>query len=162
VLALVHRDRHQHEQALQYLETAVRLFPSYADAYALMGSIKTYMGRPAEALPLLITAMRLNPQGGNLYFKSLGRAYFALDDLEQARVSFEHALSRDASDLDARVYMAALHVTAGENADAAWQAQEIRALQPGFSGHGWLRTSPMADVGQKKKLLQALAALGLV
>jgi DNA-binding winged helix-turn-helix (wHTH) protein/TolB-like protein/Tfp pilus assembly protein PilF len=161
-LALVHRDRHQPEQALRYLETAVRLFPSYADAYALMGSIKTYVGRPAEALPLLLTAMRLNPQGGNLYLKSLGRAYFALDDLEQARASFEQALSRNASDLDARVYMAALHVRAGEKSDAAWQAQEIRALQPGFSGHGWLRTSPMADIGQKKKLLHALAALGLV
>lgn len=63
VLALVHRDRHQQEQALHYLETAVRLYPSYADAYALMGSIKTYIGRPAEAVPLLLTALRLNPEG---------------------------------------------------------------------------------------------------
>jgi DNA-binding winged helix-turn-helix (wHTH) protein/TolB-like protein/Flp pilus assembly protein TadD len=162
VLALVHRDRHQHEQALQHLETALRLYPSYADAYALMGSIKTYMGRPAEALPLLHTAMRLNPHGARFYFSSLGRTYFALDDLDQARASFEHALSRNAADLDAHVYMAALHVRAGDNAAAGWEAQEIRALQPGFNGHGWLRTNPLADVAQKKKLLRSLATLDLL
>ena len=48
VLAFVHMERRQHEQALQYLETAVRLYPSFADGYALMGGIKTYVGRPAS------------------------------------------------------------------------------------------------------------------
>jgi TolB-like protein/DNA-binding winged helix-turn-helix (wHTH) protein/Tfp pilus assembly protein PilF len=161
VLALVHRDRHQHAQALQYLETAVRLYPSYADAYALMGSVKTCMGRPGEGVPLLLTAMRLNPEGGNLYFLNLGRTYFALGDLEQARANFEHALSRNASNLDARVYMAVLHLTAGDQAAATWEAEEIRALQPGFSGRAWLETNPLDDMAQKAKLLSALGTLGL-
>jgi len=161
VLALVHRDRHEYEQAVQYLEAAVRLYPSYADAYALMGSIKTYTGRPAEAVPLLLVAMRLNPEAGSLYFVNLGRSYFALGDLGQARVNFAHALSRNASNLDAHVYMAVLHVTAGDKAAAAWEAEEIRALQPGFSGRSWLETHPLDDIAQKKKLLQALGALGL-
>jgi DNA-binding winged helix-turn-helix (wHTH) protein/TolB-like protein/Tfp pilus assembly protein PilF len=161
VLALVHRDRHQQEQALQYLETAIRLYPSYADAYALMGNVKTYMGRPAEAVPLLLTALRLNPEGGNFYFLTLGRTYFALGDLEQARANLEHALSRNASNLDAHVYMAVLHLTAGDKAAAAWEAEEIRALRPGFSGHAWLETNPMDDIRQKTKLLGALGALGL-
>jgi Tfp pilus assembly protein PilF len=157
---LVHRDRHEYEQAVQYLEAAVRLYPSYADAYALMGSIKTYTGHPAEAVPLLLIAMRLNPEAGNLYFVNLGRSYFALGDLEQARVNFAHALSRNASNLDAHVYMAVLHVTAGDKAAAAWEAEEIRALQQGFSGRSWLETHPLDDIAQKKKLLQALEALG--
>src|SRR6185295_11068167 len=38
VLAYVHMERRQHEQALQHLETAVRLYPSFADGYALMGA----------------------------------------------------------------------------------------------------------------------------
>jgi DNA-binding winged helix-turn-helix (wHTH) protein/TolB-like protein/Tfp pilus assembly protein PilF len=160
VLALVHRDRHEYGQAVQYLEAAVRLYPSYADAYALMGSIKTYTGRPAEAVPLLLIAMRLNPEAGNLYFVNLGRSYFALGDLERARVNFAHALSRNASNLDAHVYMAVLYVTAGDKAAAAWEAEEIRALQQGFSGRSWLETHPLDDIAQKKKLLQALEALG--
>jgi DNA-binding winged helix-turn-helix (wHTH) protein/TolB-like protein len=159
VLAFVHVERRQHEQALQYLETAVRLYPSFADGYALMGGVNTYIGRPAETVPLLRTAMRLNPQAGYLYFLLLGRAYLFLGDLEQARVNLEHALSRNPLNLETHVYMAALHVNAGDMAAAAWEAEEIRALQPGFSGRSWLETYPMTDVAQQAKLLEALAKL---
>lgn len=160
VLAYVHAQRRQHEQALQYLATAVRLYPSFADGYALMGSVNTHIGRPADSVGLVRTAMRLNPQAGYLYFLVLGRAYLFLGDLEQARVNLEHALSRNAVNLESRVYMAALHVTAGDKAAAAWEAEEIRALQPGFSSRGWLETYPMTDVTQKTKLVQALGELG--
>lgn len=159
VLAFVHVERRQHEQALQYLETAVRLYPSFADGYALMGGINTYIGRPADTVPLLRTAMRLNPQAGDLYFLLLGRAYLFLGDLEQARVNLEHALSRNPVNLEAHIYMAALYVMAGDKAAAAWEAEEIRALQPGFSSRGWLETYPMTDVAQRTKLVEVLGAL---
>jgi len=160
VLAFVHLERRQHEQALRYLESAVRLYPSYADGYALMGGVNTYVGRPADTVRLLRTAMRLDPQAGYLYFLILGRAYLFLGDLEQARVNLEHALSRNAANLEAHVYMAALHVTAGDKAAAAWEAEEIRALQPGFSSRSWLETDPMTDAAQKTKLVRALGELG--
>ena len=161
VLAFVHTERRQHEQALQYLKTAVRLYPSFADGYALMGGVNTYIGRPADTLPLLRTAMRLNPQGGYLYFLLLGRAYLFLGDLEQARVNLQHALSRNPVNLEAHVYMAALHVMAGDNAAAAWEAEEIRALQPDFASRAWLETYPMPDVTQTTQLVQALGKLSL-
>lgn len=160
VLAFVYLERRQHQKALQYLETAVRLYPSFADAYALMGGVKTYMGRAAEAVPLLRTAMRLNPDAGYLYFLILGRTYFALGDIEQARVNLEHALLRNPVNLEARVYMAALHVLAGDKVAAAWEAEEIRTLQPGFSLQSWLKTFPLIDAKQKIMLAQALSELG--
>lgn len=159
VLAFVHMERRQHEQALQYLETATRLYPSFADGYALMGGVNTYIGRPADTVPLLRTAMRLNPQAGYLYFLLLGRAYLFLGDLEQAQVNLEHALARNPVNLETHVYMAALHITAGDKAAAAWEAEEIRALQPGFSSRGWLETYPMTDAAQKTTLMQALGEL---
>src|SRR6185436_19890119 len=116
---------------------------------------------PEEAVPLLRTAMRLNPDASSLYFLILGRAYFALGDFEQARVNLEHAVSRNPVNLEAHVYMAALHVMAGNKAAAAWEAEEIRALQPGFSSRVWLETDPMADVTQQAKLVQALGEVGL-
>ena len=64
MLAFVDMERRQHEPALQYLRTAVRLYPSFADGYALMGGIDTYVGRPADTVPLLRTAMRLDPEAG--------------------------------------------------------------------------------------------------
>jgi TolB-like protein/DNA-binding winged helix-turn-helix (wHTH) protein len=161
VLAFVHVERRQHEQALQYLETVVRLYPSYADGYALMGGVNTYVGRPAETVRLMRTALRLNPQAGYLYFLLLGRAYLFLGDLEQARINLGQALARNPGNLETHVYMAAVHAAAGDNAAAAWNAEEIRSLQPGFSSRVWLETYPMTDVAQKAKLVQALGQLGL-
>jgi DNA-binding winged helix-turn-helix (wHTH) protein/TolB-like protein/Tfp pilus assembly protein PilF len=161
VLALVHVERREHAQALQYLRSALELYPSFADGYALMGGVQTYVGEPAQTVPLLRTAMRLNPEAGYLYFLLLGRAYLFLGDLEQARVNLEHALSRNPPSLEAHVYMAALLVKAGDPAAAAWHAEEIRALQPGFSARKWITTYPMTDVAQQRMLLQSLATLGL-
>lgn len=159
-LAFVHVERRQHEQALQYLQTAVRLYPSFADGYALMGGVYTYIGRPADTVPLMRTAMRLNPQAGYLYFLLLGRAYLFLGDLEQARVNLEHALSRNPENLETHVYMAALYLSAGDKAAAAWKAEEIRALQPGFSTRDWLETYPMTDLKQQTILVHGLRELG--
>jgi DNA-binding winged helix-turn-helix (wHTH) protein/TolB-like protein/Tfp pilus assembly protein PilF len=161
VLAFVHLERREHAQVLRYLETAVQLYPSFADAYAFMGGVKTYMGRPAEAVPLVRTAMRLNPGGSYLYFLILGRAYLALGDLEQTRVNLEHALNRNPEDLETNIYMAVLHLAAGDKGAAAWKADEIRVLQPGFSSRHWLETHPLTDPAQKRKLVQAFAELGL-
>src|SRR5712691_1059459 len=160
VLAYAHAQRRQHEQALQYLQTAVRLYPSFADGYALMGSVNTFVGHPADTVPLLRTAMRLNLESGYLYFLVLGRAYLFLGDLEQARVNLEQALTRNAENLEAHVYMAAVHVAAGNKTSASWEAEEIRTLQPGFSGRRWLETYPMTDIAQKTKLMRALGELG--
>ncbi len=160
VLAFAHVERRQHEQALQYLERAVGLYPSFADGYALMGGVNTYIGQPVDTVRLLRTAMRLNPEAGHLYFLLLGRAYLFLGDLEQARVNLEHALARNPENLETHVYLAALHVMAGDTASAGWEAEEIRALQPRFSSRGWLETYPMTDATQKAKLVQALGALG--
>jgi DNA-binding winged helix-turn-helix (wHTH) protein/TolB-like protein/Tfp pilus assembly protein PilF len=160
-LAYVHAQRRQHEQALKYLETAVRLYPSFADGYALMGSINTFVGRPADSVPLIRTAMRLDPKSGYLYFLVLGRAYLFLGDLEQARVNLEEALRRNPEYLETHIYVAALHAAAGNQASAAWEAEEIRALRPGFSGRRWVESYPMTDSAQKRKLMQALAQVGL-
>jgi tetratricopeptide (TPR) repeat protein len=62
VLAYVHAQRRQHEQALQQLETALHLYPSYADGYALVGAICTHIGRPADAVGLVRGALRLKPE----------------------------------------------------------------------------------------------------
>jgi adenylate cyclase len=161
VLAFVHLERREPKEVLRYLETAVQLYPSYADAYAFMGGIKTYTGRPAEAVPLVRTAMRLNPDAGYLYFLILGRAYLALGDVDQARVNLEQALKRNPEDLESNIYMAALYLAAGDKGAAAWKADEIRVLQPGFSSRRWLETHPLTDPAQKRKLVQALTELGL-
>lgn len=160
VLAFVHVHRHQHDQALRHLETALRLNPSFADAYATMGGIYTSVGRSADAVPLLRTAIRLLPESGYLYLMLLGRAYLFTGDLEQAKVNLSQALLRNPEFLDARVYLAAVQVEAGDKAAAAWEAEEIRALHPDFNVRRWLDTNPMVHEASKAKLVRALGELG--
>lgn len=161
VFGFVETQRRRHAEAIGHLQHALRLNPSYADAYALMGGIKTYTGQPAESVPLLRTAMRLNPDAGSLYFLLLGRAYYFLGDHELARVNLEQALVRNADNVEAHVYLAAVLDQLGDRAGAAWQVDEIRVDEPQFSMSRWLSNYPMTDKAQAQRLTQALLPFGL-
>lgn len=160
-LGFVETQRRQHAVASAHLRRALRLNPSYADAYALLGGIKTYSGQPAESVSLLRTALRLNPDAGSLYFLLLGRALYFVGEYQQARVNLEQTLARNAGSLEARLYLAAVLGELGDREGAVWQADEIRAAQPGFSVRQWLATYPMTDRRQGERLAQALQPLGL-
>jgi tetratricopeptide (TPR) repeat protein len=160
-LAYVHAQRREHQQALKHLERSLTLYPSFADGYALMASVKTFAGQPAESIPLMRTAMRLNPTSGYLYFLVLGRAYFFLGNLEQARINLEEASKRNPEYLETHIYLAAVEVAGGDTPSAGWEADQIRFLEPAFSAKRWLDNYPMTDNSQKTKLLQALDPLGL-
>jgi DNA-binding winged helix-turn-helix (wHTH) protein/TolB-like protein/Flp pilus assembly protein TadD len=160
-LAYVHAQRREHPQALKYLEKSISLYPSFGDGYALMASVRTFAGQPRSAIPLMRAAMRLNPTSGYLYFLVLGRAYFFVGDLEQARINLDEALKRNPEYLETHLYAAALRILAGDRPAATWEADQIRALEPSFSARRWLDNYPMTDNAQKTKLLQALEPLNL-
>lgn len=160
-LGFVETQARRHEEALRHLQKAIALNPSYADAYALMGGIYTYLGEPAKTVPLLRTAQRLNPGGGHLYFLLLGRAYLFEGDVEQALFNLRQAHARNPEDLETRLFLTAALVAHGEQGEAEWQAQQIRAFEQGFSAQRWLDTYPLVSVPYREKLLQLLARAGL-
>jgi DNA-binding winged helix-turn-helix (wHTH) protein/TolB-like protein len=151
----------RHEAALKALERTVALDPAYADAYALMAGIRTYVGEPARSVPLLRTALRLGAGGGYLYFTLLGRAYLFMGDAEQAVINLQAAAARNPVDLETRIFLAAALAQAGDVAAAAWEAEEVLTLAPGFSASGWLRTYPLTAAAQQRRLQELLASAGL-
>ena len=160
-IGFVHLQSRRYDKAIESLRKALELDRSYADAYALMGGIYTYTGQPSKTIPLLRTAMRLNPDGGYLYFQILGRAYLFENDLEQALINLREASARNPEDLETRVYLAAALVAAGDRNGAEWEAEEIRALDAGFSMRKWFKTYPMASAEHKDRLSGLLAKMGL-
>lgn len=160
-LGFVQTQSRRHDEALEYLQKAIDLNPSYADAYALMGGIHTYLGQAAKTIPLLRTALRLNPDGGHLYYLVLGRAYLFENDVEQALFNLRQAHARNPDNLETRLFLTAALVARGDRADAEWEAEQIRAHEPGFSTRGWLDTYPLTSAAHQQKLLKLLANVGL-
>ena len=160
-LGFVHAQSRRHAQAIEALQKAIELDRSFADAYALLGGIDTYIGQPAKSIPLLRTAMRLNPDSGYLYFLLLGRAYLFEGDVEQALINLRAGTMRNPADIETHIYLAAALVAAGDQRAATWEVDEIRKLEPGFSIHRWLETYPMTSTRQTKRLLGLLAKLEL-
>ncbi|MGQ0751398.1 MAG: winged helix-turn-helix domain-containing protein [Betaproteobacteria bacterium] len=161
VLGYVHAMRLDYKEAVKVLTKAIELDHSYADAYAYLGAFYVHMGQPDKSIALLRTAMRLNPESGFIYFVVLGRAYLFQGDTGQAMVNLREAINRNAGDLEARVFMAASMVAAGDVLAARWEAEEIRAIQPEFTARRWLQTYPMSDARQRETLLSLLTQLGL-
>ena len=161
VLAYVHAQNRRHDQAIAHLSRAIALDPSFADAYALLGSIYTYVGQPGKAIPLVRTAIHLNPDAGYLYFLVLGRAYLFQGDTEQAMINLKEALSRNAANLESQVYLVATLALAGDRDAAKWKAEELHLLEPEFSTGKWLQSYPMTDERQKQRLAGLLAQAGL-
>lgn len=160
-LGFVHAQSRRHDQAIKSLQKAIELNRSFADAYALMGGIYTYIGQPAKSITLLRTALRLSPDGGYLYFLLLGRAYLFENDIEQALINLREALARNPVNVETRVYLAAALVAAGDRPAAEWEAEEIRAQAGGFSMRRWLETYPLTSVRERERMLDLVAKAGL-
>ena len=159
--AFVTMERGELSEAADTLRTTLRLNPSYADAYALLAGIQTYVGRPAETIPLIQVAMRLAPNSGYLYSLILGRAYFFLGDTDSALLQLRQAVERNHESVESHVYLAAALARAGRRDAAGWEREEIRALEPKFSLGEWLKNYPLADSGERRRLTEALAGLDL-
>ncbi len=160
-IGFVHVQSRRHDDAIRSLQRAIELNRSFADAYALMGGIHTYIGQPAQSIPLLRTAMRLEPDGGYLYYLLLGRAYLFLNDVEQALINLREASARNPVDLETRIYLAAALAAAGETSQARWEAGEIQTLERDFSMRRWIEQYPLTDTKERERLIDLVAQAGL-
>jgi DNA-binding winged helix-turn-helix (wHTH) protein/TolB-like protein/Tfp pilus assembly protein PilF len=156
VLGYVAAQYRQHQVALAHLERALEIDYSYADAYALMGGINTYLGRPELSIGLLRKALRLNQNAGYLYYLLLGRAYYFMGSYEQALINLRESLARNPMILETHIYLLATAVAQQDTDTADWETEEIRMIAPGFKGNAWLATYPMSDEGQRKLLADVL------
>lgn len=160
VVGYVKTQQRMYDDARAALRTAIDIDPGFADAYALSGGIETYRGNPAESLPLLRQAMHLNPDAGYLYFLLLARAYYFLDDFEQAQINLDEALSRNPQNTEVHLYRAAIFLRLNRKDDAAWETEEVRSIEPAFTLARWSASYPLARGKQLERLLSDLREAG--
>ena len=161
VIGYVKAQKRELEAAAAALDEALLIDPGYADAYALKGGIETYAGRPEKSVPLLREAMRLSPDAGYLYFLLLGRAYYFLEDCQQAEINLLESLTRNPSNVETHLYHAACLVRLGLSEDAEWEVEEIKNLNGGFSLEEFFSTYPMDSQPQIETLSNDLRRAGM-
>ena len=148
VVGYVKTQQRMYDEGQAALQKAINIDPHFADAYALSGGIETYRGNPAETVPLLRQALRLNPDGGYLYYLLLARAYYFLGDFEQAQINLQETIARNPQNVEAHLYRAATLLRLG-NHDAAWEVEEVNSIEPDFrldvwsNGYPWLAASSL-------------------
>ena len=160
VIGYVLTQQRQFSAARTHLDRAIDIAPEFADAYALLGGIETYRGQPDATIPLLRKAQRLNQNAGYLYFLLLARAYYFLDDFEQAQINLREALGRNPENLEARLYLAATLSRLDRPDEAAWEELEILGIDPDFNLNDWAETYPMARGDHFDRLLSDLRRAG--
>ncbi len=161
VVGYVNTQQRKYDEGRAALKKAIDIDPGFADAYALSGGIETYRGNPAETVPLLRTAIRLNPHAGYLYFMLLARAYYFLNDFEQAEINLKEAISRNPQNVEVHLYRAATLLRLSKADDAAWEAEEVKSIEPAFNLDAWSNAYPMARGKQLDLLLADLRKAGL-
>jgi TolB-like protein/DNA-binding winged helix-turn-helix (wHTH) protein len=149
------------EQAIADAEQAIMLYPSYADAYAIMASAYSFSGQPDEAIPITKHAIRLNPGSSHVYYANLGRDNYFLGNLDEAVKYLEAATYRNANYLNAHLYLAAAYARRGRLSEASWEVEQIKTLDPNFSLDYWASTQPYRSAKSLNQLVSDIRKAGL-
>ncbi len=159
VVCLFRRDL---EGAQAQTRKALALNPNYALAYGTRGSIEVFLGRPAEAEPYLLHAIRLDPANTGQYLHFLGLARLVAGDDEAAVATFEDRIRRAPHSDTSRAYMIAALGHLGRLAEARQTWGEIVAINPMFSFKDTLARLPFRNPADLARLAEGIRKARLV
>jgi adenylate cyclase len=149
------------DRAKSEADIALSLNPNSSGAYASLGSIHTYSGRPLEAIPALERATRLDPafRPGHLHF--LGMAYLLAGKYETAAaVLRERILLVPGTDFS-RVLMASALGHLGDVDEARRTWQELTGINPKYSFSEHFARQPFKRKEDVRRIAEGLAKAGL-
>ncbi len=149
------------EQALAQARYATALDPNFADGYGLVGLILVAMGEPQQALEHMERAVRLNPHYSALYATVIGSAYILLERYDDAVRELTKAVAQHHTHLKNHVLLAAAYGRQGRLDEAAWVAEEIRMLSPGFSIGYWITSESFGSPETLQWYIEGLRKAGI-
>jgi len=121
------------ERAKGEVDEALKLCPSYAMAFNGRGVVKIYEGNPADALPDIEQALRLDPAFSQQYLHFLGLAHLMLGHYETAAAHFRARITQAPETDFSRGFLVATlgHLDQPEEAAKVWA--ELMAINPRYS-----------------------------
>ena len=150
------------DPAARSVERAIELAPNFADAYAALGQIYTYVGRPAaDAIEQFTTAMRLDPHYRDVFLYFLGQAYFMGGQYEAAVATLKRRLIRRPDTDITRVLLAASYGHLGRTKEARDEWAEVLRINPNYSLEHRRRVLPFKNPADFDKIMNGLRKAGV-
>jgi TolB-like protein/tetratricopeptide (TPR) repeat protein len=141
------------EEAEEHQRRALELNPNDDRVLSQMGEFLTYIGRPAEALPWIELAMRLNPYLADTTCCDHARALYHLGRMEEARASLRRVRVPRAVH---HVYQAAIAGHLQQFEERALHLDQARRLNPAFRVEPFVRALPYKDAAVTAAILADL------
>jgi adenylate cyclase len=168
---LIRRTRGKHHAALEAFRLAVKLNPNFARAYAQEGNELVYVGRPAEAAPLVEKAIRLSPLDPSLgqFYWILGRAHFIAGNYRDAIGWLQKSVEVRPNIWYNRLYLVSAYALSGDTDQAKQTLHEFNS-DTQFSGYTLARVDSSEKatpndnavvVAGRQKFREGLRAAGM-
>ena len=160
-LGWIHLWRKEHDQAIAEAKRCLALDPNNAEGHVRLGHILDQAGRPAEGLPFIETAMRLDPHYPFLYLFWLGHAFHSLERYDEAIAAYRRTISRNPDFFYAHLHLAAAYAQLGRMEEAKAEAAEALRIDPSFSVQRVAQRLPLKDAAALARLVDGMRKAGL-
>ncbi|MCZ7598998.1 MAG: hypothetical protein M5U09_16610 [Gammaproteobacteria bacterium] len=150
------------EAAASAGERALELSPGLADAYVVVGTGRTLAGDADAGVELIQQAIRMNPYAPWPTPRDLAGRGSSQAISARPRLQLERAIELNPNMVTPHVLLAATLGRLGETEQATRRAEQVLALDPGFTVEGWLARERIVDETYVDSLEQGLKAAGLV
>ena len=148
------------DRAQAEVDRTLALNPSSALAHNLLGTIRSYSGRPLEAIPAIEQAMRLDPAFRPQFLHFLGIAYLLAGKYETAAAMLRQRILLVPSTDFSRAVLAATLGHLGEIEEARRVWAELMKINPKFSFSAYIGRQPMRPE-DAERVVAGLAKTGL-
>jgi adenylate cyclase len=132
LLALFYAYQRQYESALAELDLATKANPNDTAHYAERGWVLVLTGRWDQAIDVLETGLRDDPNPTPNTFSNLAMAHYFQGHHDAAIVTLESAVGRHPQHVPLHIALAAAYSAAGRTDDATRTATAVRRLNPFF------------------------------
>jgi adenylate cyclase len=148
------------DRAQAEVDRTLALNPSSALAHNLLGTIRSYSGRPLEAIPAIEQAMRLDPAFRPQFLHFLGIAYLLAGKYETAAAMLRQRILLVPNTDFSRAVLAATLGHLGEIEEARRVWAELMKINPKFSFSAYIGRQPMRRE-DAARVVAGLAKTGL-
>jgi adenylate cyclase len=160
-LGWIHLWRKEHEQAISEAKRCLALDPNNAEGHVRLGHILDQAGRPADGLPFIEAAMRLDPHYPFLYIFWLGHAFQSMERYDQAIAAYRRTINLNSDFSAAHLHLATAYAQLGRMEEARAEAAQTLRIDPSWSIQRVARRLPLKDAAALARLVDGMRKAGL-